>query len=371
MWSVGRLDNALRMGGSSIPLDAIDHLTLDYSYGHRVSELLFWQLIGIFVGQALRAQRSFQFAVPHPPPKFLQLEGVGCVFFKVEHPLGEYIISVEGNEFSLCEKQSCTKVTIETTKAGNFHNFALTLEHRLSEQICIAFNNGTLNRQHFQMLPLLLGEKANMRFSDQLNRCLNSLEECRIDGLSGVLELCKSVIGLVSLSKTIGSASREEALGLVFLPAGTDDTNLAECFVHEALHQFLFRIEQSAEIFTQECSTVDHFYSPWRADGRPLRMILHGAFVFSGIASIHLHWIRQQGSILNGNLETAFQRVEESALAIGIVKRYGLLSATGEKIVAAVDAEIKHARNLIGDTDYPWIRDAIQKRRNEFPDFIS
>lgn len=370
MWSVGCLDRAERTGGSSIPLDAIDHLRVDASYRHRVGELLFWQLLGIVAGQALRNRRSFHFAVPHPPPERLQLDGVGRLTLAVERVHGQYVIRVEGNACAIATEGPAFCVKFDTTSAVASQNFTFTPAHRIAPGTCLSFDNDTLSRQFFQPLPLLVGKAGNAQFGEQLRRCWSAVEASGIDGLSQVLGLCDSLIGLVSLSECIGSGSREEALGLVFLPAGTADVNLAECLVHESLHQLLFRIEESADVFVPEISAPEHFYSPWRTDGRSLRMVLHGAFVFSGIASLHIHWHQQPQSTLTGSLDTAFRRMEESAMALETVHRHGVLSAVGTKVVAAVEAEIVHARGLLDETQFPGVRDAIRQRQNEFSSLI-
>lgn len=371
MWSVGCLDRALRAGGASVPLDAIDHLRVDASYRHRVGELLFWQLLGIAAGQALRARRSFRFAVPHPPPERLQLDGVGRLTIAVERAPGDYVIDVEGQAFSILSNSGAFCVKVGTSLAFATRDFFFTPSHRISPTTCLAFDNDTLSRQFFQPLPLLVGEAGNAQFGEQLRRCWNAVKAIDIDGLNEALGLCDSLIGLVSLSDCIGSGSRVEALGLVFLPAGTDDVNLAECLVHESLHQLLFRIEESADVFAPESSQAEHFYSPWRTDGRSLRMVLHGAFVFSGVASLHIHWYQKPQQTITGSLETAIRRLEESAMALDTVRRHGVLSAVGKKVVSAVEAEIAHAQSFFDEAQFESVRREVRQRHNEFSTFIA
>ena len=370
MWSVSCLDRSVRAGGVSIPLDAIDHLQVDASYGRRVGELLFWQLLGIIAGQALRAGRGFHFSVSYAPPQCLQLEGVGQLRFSTARKPGNYTIQVEGKMCAIASTQDAFCATIGIGSVTASRDFVFDPAHSITSRTRLAYDDNVLSRQFFQPLPLLAGSTANSQLGDQLRRCWSALTTSGIEGLSEVLALCDSLIGLVSLSDCIGSASREEALGLVFLPAGTDDLNLAECWVHEALHQFLFRIEESADVFALN-NSAENFYSPWRTDGRPLRMVLHGAFVFSGIASLHIHWHHQRSENFPGSLETAFRRLEESAMALATVQRHGVLSAVGRKIIAAIEAEIAHARTLLDGAEFLGVRESIQQRQHEFPALVA
>ncbi|PUE19304.1 HEXXH motif-containing putative peptide modification protein [Limnohabitans sp. WS1] len=364
MWSISRLAFALRSGGVSIAVDTLDHLRVDKPHKSRVSELLYWQLLGIVVGQALHKGVSFSVSSQIPPPERIQLDKFGKLELLLDRPVGAYSLRCQDGVLIFSSPGMSLKLDAPSSKRTQ--NYRFTPLHWVTPEVYLAYDNDALCRPFFQPLPMLVGNEENRRLEEQISRCWTALNTSDIDGVSHVLALCESIIGLVSLTESIGSASREEALGLVFLPAGTDDINVGECLLHEGLHQLLFRIEEAADLFTPDTSKGENFYSPWRTDGRPLRMVFHGAFVFSGIASMHLHLQQSMNPDLKGSLEEAFRRMEQSALAMETVRRHAQLTPVGMKVAAAIDAQIESVRGQL-PTNYESVREAIRKRPHDFP----
>lgn len=230
-WSVRKLDRALRSGGSAIPLDAMDHIELDSTRSGRLPELLFWQLLVLLASQALAGDRSFEWSVDYPPPKSLYLPGTGRLDLNDEPLPGRYRVSVDRGWFQLSSSAGGVVAALDAMAACGSPTSGFVPALRIGTNSCLAFDDHALRRQYFQPFPLLLGRRANLEFSRQIGRCWDALIAEGPPGLDAVLGLCDSLIGLCSLTESVGSGSREEALGLVFLPAGTDDENLAECLL--------------------------------------------------------------------------------------------------------------------------------------------
>jgi HEXXH motif-containing protein len=151
---------------------------------------------------------------------------------------------------------------------------------------------------------------------------------------------------LVCGDDAIGSGSREELLGLVYLPASDSLSNLAECLLHEAMHQFLFRLEECRSLFLDGTPSDDRFYSPWRSDARPIRMVLHGAFVFTAIADLYL-W---QGAPERLSVEAhdcqqrAYQCSRQAQIALDIVQRHSRVTPIGQLILDTLAADLSRIK---------------------------
>lgn len=365
MWSVGRLGQALRAGAASIPVDVLDHLRVDASHALRVQELLHWQLLGIVFGQAMCRGDALLIEVPLLAPERWVLDGIGVIELDVPPASSPCILQLTPQELLVRMPTTEFRVRADVRDSSVHHRFDAF--ESVVAGCHLAYRHDSLCRPFFQPLPLLVGRLENQRFVAQLRRCWSALVSGGQPGVSDLLSWCRSVIGLVSLSESIGSASREEAMGLVFLPAGTDDMNLAECLLHEALHQYLFRVEEAAELFADAHSKTSDFYSPWRTDGRPLRMVLHGAFVFAGVAALHLRWIDQPNGSLKGSMQAAAQRVAESEFALRTVQNYASLTAVGQKVVRAVARQLEMCRQAIDPALLATFQLAAKRRAHEFP----
>jgi HEXXH motif-containing protein len=137
------------------------------------------------------------------------------------------------------------------------------------------------------------------------------------------------------------SASNPDVLGYVYLPAVETAVDVAECFVHEAMHQKLFRLEACAPLFAPESPSEEAFYSPWRPDPRPLRMVLHGCFVFALVAHLWRRWATIELADLPGRArahELAFRRCAEVLAGVALLRRYALFTRHGARLVDEIEA---------------------------------
>jgi HEXXH motif-containing protein len=151
----------------------------------------------------------------------------------------------------------------------------------------------------------------------------------------------RCVIPLVGSDEVIGSASREDALGMIYLPAVTRLDQLTECLLHETMHQYLYRIEECGDLFSSDTDSRDAYYSPWRTDARPLRMTLHGAFVFAAVAHLYL-WNEAHSALeLDAGecARRAYYRAKQVRLALDVVRRHAKLTKFGMAVIEAVNED--------------------------------
>ena len=377
MWTLRRLRASLRGPGESLPMDALGHLCIDRVYAGRVGELLVHQLVGIVAGQALQRGMSFKYEAKFASPRNLYLDGIGLLSFECAGLDSSFEIVVRDDTFIIRSDGSDSKFRIGRANQQGRLAFTPTLYtggkyRRISE---LALLNPSLTQPAFQPFPQLLGMAANRAWLDDIDLCLERLIETELPCVEFVLSQCKAMVGIVSLTEVIGSGSREEALGLVYLPAGTNLLDLAECILHESLHQLLFRIEETTPLFDSQSDAAERYYSPWRTDPRSLRMVLHGAFVFSGVATLHQLWTESPpvDQRFHGRAEGAYCRFRESAMAIETVRRHAVLTPVGIKVVSSIENQLRHVSNrlVLPGEARAGIDESIQAKRDALPSFIA
>lgn len=79
------------------------------------------------------------------------------------------------------------------------------------------------------------------------------------------------------------SATTWQAYGAVALTLPTDELALAAVLVHELQHSKMNALITAVDLF--DPADTSRHYSPWRADPRPLRGLLHGCYAFLGVAA--------------------------------------------------------------------------------------
>lgn len=87
--------------------------------------------------------------------------------------------------------------------------------------------------------------------------------------------------------------------GALLIGACENSYELAEDIIHEAHHNRLYAIEEAGPFFEDHrvhSTREERFYSPWRADPRPLYGIFHAVYVFSRVQRYWLNVSQCNGS---------------------------------------------------------------------------
>jgi HEXXH motif-containing protein len=87
------------------------------------------------------------------------------------------------------------------------------------------------------------------------------------------------------------SASAWQAYGAVATTMPGDALSLAATLVHETQHSVLNGLHDLVDLYDKSDRRL--YYSPWRADPRPLRGLLHGCYAFLGILDF---WARERAA---------------------------------------------------------------------------
>jgi len=312
------------------------HLDIDRGDAGRVAELLLWQLFGAVAKPGSRLTLP-----PIHLPLRLALGGLG-------------MLRLEGVESSLrLEKLDWSgdrPALRDNTGASSFGSWEPHIG-LAGPGVCatIPLGDRALTSARLQDFPIVRSRAYAHDWSSVVLRGARDIAEYSPLASAAVERFVTHVLPLLCGDHAIGSASRQEALGLVFLPAVLDQPDqFAECLLHEAMHQYLFRLEACARLFDPASPLAVAFFSPWRNDKRPLRMTLHGGFVFAAVADMYL-WVANSprwGLDAATAQRRAYQRYRESLLALGVVRKYAIMSSVGDKVIEAIESDLAtiHAR---------------------------
>ena len=104
------------------------------------------------------------------------------------------------------------------------------------------------------------------------------------------------------------------------------------------LHQLLFRLEKLINFYNKG-QNIESYWSPWRNDPRPLRMIMHGSFVFAGVAEFWMRMIQNK----NSNLDSSYQfylRLKQVKDGLKVLRSHADYSPAGKDLHNKVDQSL-------------------------------
>jgi HEXXH motif-containing protein len=354
-----------REGRDVVPhSSAIGHLDADSPNVGRLIELLGWEICGA----ALPDSGEATFALPGAPPRVLPVGRCSSLLMESHWPTtGTWTLTLKGGEVELRGNQGSTE------RAVNGWLSPLVFRSRGLDAV-VPLHQASLTNRDFQDFPIvrsrLYAEEWGIRIATSADTLL------RYSASAGAITraFVSSILPLVCGDDAIGSASRESALGLIFLPATDAIDQLTECLLHEAMHQYLFRIEECGAVFTDAITPDEKFYSPWRSDPRPLRMTLHGAFVFAAVADLYL-WQQAPSALgiaVSECHRRAYHRSEQARVAIDIVRRHSELTRFGKVVVDAIDVDLATLRDRVspGAEDRSDVNDQISSHLEKYGEYV-
>lgn len=318
---------------------AVGHLEADSPHSARLLELLSWEICAA----VLPSEGGATLTLPSAPPRILPVGRRGSVILDSMWPTTEtWTLQLRDNSIELRRSQTHTK-----SEDSGWISPLLLRGHGIDA--VIPLHQPSLTNRDFQDFPIVRSQAYAVHWGARVISAADALAQYSVWAGSLTRAFVRSILPLVCGDHAIGSASRESALGLVFLPSTEALDQLAECLLHEAMHQYLFRIEECGGVFTDASPVEEVFYSPWRSDSRPLRMTLHGAFVFAAVADLYL-WPLAPSALGISDSEChrrAYHRIEQVRVALQIVRRHGTLTRFGEVVANAVEADIATIRDHV------------------------
>jgi HEXXH motif-containing protein len=328
--TIGQLSSFIKSDESFPHSSIVADIFADGPSLDRLLQIVGWNGIGA----ALSLNNQLSLRLKCSPPSTLALGTEGAFEVGFFWPTdGEWTLSKEGGKTELRGPNYLVNSANENVWRAN-----IKLRNNALNATIPVFNPSLMNRD-FQEFPLVRSEAFAADWSPDVMRAAEAIALYSHAAGELTKKLVSSVVPLVCADHAIGSASREEALGLVFLPATKIIDQLTECLLHETMHQYLFRIEECGDLFEETSDKEARYYSPWRTDPRPLRMALHGAFVFMAIADLY-SW---EGAPRTLNLSKddcirrAYHRCRQVRTALDIVRRNGEFTRFGQVVIQALE----------------------------------
>ncbi len=335
-WTQSILSSAgfLRFEDAAPSHEGMGHIVLDHPSLSRLAEILSWQIIGSCINE----HRTITLSLPSPPPNLLAIGEWGAFRVPDERSSeGTWSLRIDGSEVRLSGPHFEA-----VSSASDPHwkgNVVLQGPHL---NVSVPLHTPSLMNPAFQDFLMVRSTAYAHVWGERLLTASALLHNYSAKASGLVRALVKCAVPLMDGRDSIGSASREGALGLVFLPGDCAQDQLVECLLHEAMHQLLFRLEECGEIFEAGTTEEAIFYSPWRHDPRPLRMLLHGAFVFTCVADLYRSEKAAEGLRLSNEecARRSFYRASQSRLALDVLKTHARMTRLGKTIFAATEADL-------------------------------
>ncbi len=347
---------------------SVSHFVIDGLAPERLVQLHALRLVEAFLaaklGRGEAAQAPFELRIDEvPAPTEWELGRAGAL---VAHGAGRgFILRLDGDGLTIDEGG---RLVEERTPDGARLRFderyrwspplVLTGPYKMS----LPIHDRGLSEPYAASAPVVRDRAVCAAWMTVLGRACALAAGADAQLLDESLQYVNEALPLYhGLGQRFASASNVDVLGYVYLPAIPTELDVAECLIHEAMHQKLFRLEAAVHLFAPDSPVEETFYSPWRNDPRPLRMVLHGCYVFTFVVNLWLRWAELAPRELiaeRAPQEIAFQRGVEVLAGIALLKQYAKLTRAGTALVEEVHAT---CRGLLERTT---VSDAARARVN-------
>jgi HEXXH motif-containing protein len=141
-------------------------------------------------------------------------------------------------------------------------------------------------------------------------------------------------------------ATLSDVPGTFAMPCSPNPYTDVECVVHEYFHNRLFALEELDRIFEderEEAGGGPTVFSPWRVEPRPLKGLLHSAYVFAPVAEF---WFavwragRAPADQLAFALDETIRHGLQLRMAVELLDRRGRFTAWGGDVLGALDRRV-------------------------------
>lgn len=319
----------------------ISHFFADSLDASRIVELHILLAIEIFFDAIIEENETFDFSFNDIQfPRYWNIKGFGTLeVFKKSIGI---ILSFYNKKIKLSSENFSFEIDILTHEYEVKGSMIFHLEKTLKNEKLTSFipyhTNGIATSYHSNC-PIIRSDESIDEWLKYTLKSIEILNSINNEVANDCLKLSPYILPLHANLTSYGSSSPMEIIGLIFIPGVRDEYDIAECLLHEAMHQKLFRAEEGSTVFIND-NEEEIYYSPWRSDPRPLRMLIHGAYVFTGVS---LMWYELSKKFENSleKYENAlfhcYYRAVQAKKAMDVLEKYGELSSFGIKLVNLIN----------------------------------
>jgi HEXXH motif-containing protein len=332
----------------------IAHFIVDSLAADRLAQLHALRALELLIDDAIEEKRKLVIDLQNiiAPPKF-HVWGLGTLSPTGQHLGVQLQVDGEGNFSGQFGELAFTAASLSDV-GGEGYYLADKQVQTTAGRAILASNIQGLGDAYHSNAPVVRGATALAEWAPVLQRAVDKLASLDKAVARDCLELSKAICPLHCGGTSFGSSSPADVIGLVFLPGVVDHLDVMECLLHESLHQKLYHAEEGAPLFAGENGDEEIYYSPWRPDGRPLRMLVHGSYVFTGVAQM---WRAIAETAANDQQrdEALFQvhyRSGQARRALAVVEKYGALTAFGETVVSIIAEGADQSRDGLRFPNY-------------------
>ncbi len=256
----------------------------------------------------------------------------------------------------------------ETENILNIEYLTLSdIDKKISE-IKIPLNLVDVLQVKYDSWKVFESEDLYIEWNDNFRKAVDLVESVDDQSLITIGNIIKYILVLKSQGDSHGSMSPQNVTGTIFLPDTEDYTHIAECLVHEGLHNYLYRLEHCQPIFNKNKGVEEKYYSPWKDFARPLTMLIHGAFVFTGVIIFYHDLIKR--NIIDGYGDTFEDRIvyrlKQVYLAIDVLEKNNHLTDFGISILSLMKDSLEDIKNQYEGFKHP--HHDIENHFNKFSD---
>jgi len=230
---------------------------------------------------------------------------------------------------------------------------------------CLPFSNYSSIVGYFVETAVIRSKNFAHDFSIQLYDAFSLLKRL---GFSEIFDYFNAILPFYTYKSYHNSSSPEELSGLILVPSTNEHFQngveiMAECILHEALHNTLYHLEESTRFYLDKSYLDEIYLSPWRREPRPIRMILHGCYVFAPIAFFWLKLLRENKSDKN-MLFHAILRLHQVEFGLDILKKYARFDTVGLMVLNSLDNMTSQIRADLKDFDIIEIEKSVVEGLN-------
>jgi len=376
----------IKANQNQIPIpnwSVIHYLDLDDNAPERIGELMDYKLVESLLTLAIDLNKSLDIQLSTSPPTRFHISFLGLVD----------LTNYKGNFRLIYDDEGQLEIQI-SNKTVFRANFFPHLQIDLGQTIAFSFicqtSAGNVNiptadpmlySSYLSDAPVITGNSVE-KIKDWCQKLHLSQQilAAVIGDFNQIFQLTHTVLPAYSYLgqegvETISSSSPEEAIGLSYLPYISSIVSLAECWLHEAMHQYLYQLEFLSPLLRPDIPETEKFYSPWRTDPRPISGVLHGAFVFTEVASFYQILVQKKNRFIESKEAAlnAFFRAYQVHDALKVLEVNAQFTETGKTVfLDRLELIQSILTNLpLSSEEKSNIQHSVEKNRNNYPDYLA